>query len=321
MQQGMDRNVSQAMALAATQNGQNPSLAMRNVQDLNAQAQQQTINQAGIARAQEAQVAQGMYGQNLAQQQAGYLNIANQQAGLLGLDQQNQQFNAGQGNQYSQFNANLMQQANQYNSNMYNQNQQFNATQGNALNMYNAGQTNQGALTQAQLNQQTNSQNATMAANLQAQNNNLIQQNIALGMTKEDAEYAARVQIQQFNTQLMAQQEATRLNRGSQADASAVQGIGSALAAVGTVAAAAGTAASDKRLKKNIKKSDKDVKEFLKAIKAYTFEYEDEKWGKRTKNRNHGSRCREIKNRKGIRCEYSRGKDARWKQSLKWNIC
>jgi hypothetical protein len=46
MQQGMNRSISNAMALAAAQNGQNPSLALRNIQDQTAQAQQQTINQA-----------------------------------------------------------------------------------------------------------------------------------------------------------------------------------------------------------------------------------------------------------------------------------
>ncbi len=100
LQKGTDQNISNAMALGASQRGAGQAGMLKGIQGQQAGIAQGMANDAGMLRLQEQMQAQGMLGQQL-----GATRGADQS--WAGMGMQNSQFNAGQGNQMSMSQANI----------------------------------------------------------------------------------------------------------------------------------------------------------------------------------------------------------------------
>jgi hypothetical protein len=98
LQQGTDRNMSQAMALGQSQRGAGAAGMAKGIQGQQAGIAQGMAGDAAMLRLQEQMSARGMLGQQLG-------GVRGQDQGWAGMDMQNNQFNAGATNQGNQFNA------------------------------------------------------------------------------------------------------------------------------------------------------------------------------------------------------------------------
>ena len=106
------------------------------------------------------------------------------------------------------------------------------------------------------------------------QREQLMQQYLSMGLSHDQAQFKAQMDLQQ----LMAQQHA-----GAQQTALGApggEGIGGKLLGAGIGAAAsigaAAAASSDRSRKKKIKPAGRDMKDFLSKLKDYSFEYKNE---------------------------------------------
>ncbi len=136
-----------------------------------------------------------------------------------------------------------------------------------------AGQFNAG------LQQQTNLANQSAEFQNRGQMDQALQNYLAMGMSREEAQQKAFADMEALKAQ--QQISANQLNQAT-AEANAereqkakggfIQGVGGAIGSIGKLF-------SDERLKANIAPADKDVRGFLNALKAYSFDYKDEKHG------------------------------------------
>jgi hypothetical protein len=194
----------------------NMQLQQANSQAINAQMAMANSHPGQAGAAYNAAVNAG----NITQQNAAQSSInagqqqLNAQNALAGVSSSGQQIQ----NQAQQFNAGNLQQANLANASQAQQANQYNAT-----NTQNASSANLAATTQQQ-----------------QYNNTLIAQYISAGMNLQQAQQQANVQMQQYNAGLLAQQQAAKqgisINAAgmqTQAGGAAVSGLGSAMA--GTV--------------------------------------------------------------------------------------
>ena len=250
----LEQILAQQQGSIASMRGVNPGLAMRLAGSQAGAAQQNTAQQAAIARIQEILNAQ--------QQLAGLgQNIRSTDIGVQTTNATNAQ-NAATANQnainaQNQYNATLaaqIAQGNQLaqNTAAYNQAQfQQAANNTNVTNAYNR------ALQQAQLNQNAAiaNQNAFNSANLgQAQVSGGVKEaGIAADATKTAAQIAADAQMYGDTIQAASANQGEDVNQ----------------------AGGTGSPTSDKRAKKNIKSGDKASEDMMDSLAAALFEYKN----------------------------------------------
>lgn len=197
-------------------------------------------------------------------------------------------------------------EAQQANQNLLNIGNQYGQVRGQDINVAQANQgyanqaalSNQGAQLQMIQNQNQMSQFNTNAQMQQQQmNDQMTQYFLNQGMTLDQAQMQAAMQLEQLRAQQHAQAQQTQASR-YQTDRSSSsnktgQIIGGALGAIGAV----GSLFSDETVKKDVKKADKDVNEFLDKLSSYRYKYKDKKYGE-TKDDVYGIMAQDLEKSK-----------------------
>lgn len=140
----------------------------------------------------------------------------------------------------------------------------------------NAATSGQGqAIQEAQQGQQNQQFNATQMQQNQQFVANLVAQYTAQGMNAEQAQAAAKQQLAEENTRILAQQQAAKVGVAEAGAQAQTQAAASAASALGTAAAAM----SDKTLKKKIESGDAAAQDFLDSLVAKGFHYKNTRFG------------------------------------------
>ncbi len=290
LRQGTDRNIQQAMAMAASQRGANAGQGLRGIGMQAAQANQQAAAQSADLRAQEqmaarqqvAGVLQGGRAQDVGlateqatlQQQAA---LANQQAGL-----QQQSLN----DQQARFYNSSMADMDQKNREARMAHEQMNTSQVAGLNTVNAGgyanaSESRGSLVGgigsafAAMSDEDQKMDVKPGENKTSSFLESISKAMAPAATGgEEERYAGQKKTG------MALGQGLGAMFGMSMPAAGAGGAGAAGAGGGMAAAAPmAAAASDERLKTGISGGNDDISGFLNALKAHEYQYKDKKFG------------------------------------------
>lgn len=296
LRQGTDRNIQQAMAMAASQRGANPALALRQLGGQVVMANQQAASDAANLRAQEQMAAREQLGGVLSGARTQDIGLATDQAGLT---QQAALANQGAKNEFAAQQAQMQQQAALANQQAALQSRQLNDQ---ASQFYNNGvmqssQANRDAqIALENLRVQNalgvNSANAGAYASA-GQNRAGVLGGMGQGIATyaalsdenmktdiKDGESAAKTTLDKVKDTVAKLAGAGKMESGFRGEG---QGIGMGLgAALGLKKLAPAVAASDEELKENIQGGDGSLKGFLNAIKAKQYEYKDPKFGEGT---------------------------------------
>lgn len=241
MRAGLDRQVSAANAMAASQRGVSPGMAMKMAMDAQNQAGLQTNQNAAVLRAQEQQQAQNALGQILTGARGQDIGFAAQQAGF---DQDTAKTNAAFAQGANQANAGFVQGAN-------------NANLGAQLTQtgMNDAQTRFGM-------------QGMMGVDSAGMNYDLSRR----GLSVEQDRMQHEKDLAQMGYQNQRDFYDHTFWRELGRDA-----VGGLISAGGQAVGAA--AMSDERLKKNIKDADAAIDAFLRQTGAHQYEYKDKKHG------------------------------------------
>jgi hypothetical protein len=238
LQQGQQANIAATMAALASQRGQANPLAQRQAMQQMGDINAQTNQQAATARLQEQAQAQGLLGQVSGQAVGQGLTARGQDIGIAGQNAGFQQ-EAGLAGYQGNLQTNLAQG-------------QIGATQAGQL--FGAQQT-AGAL------------NAQLTSQQQAQYNTLMAQYAQMGLSTDQANQQATIEVQKIKS-------AQDLEH-AKASSNMLGGlVGGAAGILG------GMAASDRALKTDIKPGDAKLEAFLSAVGAHDYKYKDDKFGK-----------------------------------------
>lgn len=248
-QQTMNQGLNAQMALAGSSRGGNAGeiarqAAMGQAQVTGQAANQQAMNtlqseQQGITNA--GSVAGAMQGESLQQGQ---------------MQQQNQQFNAGAANTQGLQTQQLGEQTAL--ANQQAQNQMLGQTQ--------------------QLGAQTALANTQAQNQFQVQQDQMVQSLMDQGMTLEQAQQQANIQMAEYASGAAADQYAASQGHAisqQNADTSSASAAIAGLSTAANIAGSIGSAASDERVKKKKKSGDDDVSAFLKHLEAKTWDYKN----------------------------------------------
>ncbi len=189
LREATDRNIANQAGLAASQGGRNAGTAQRSLALGAAGMNQQAGRDAAQMRMQEQLSAQSQLAGLTSAGRGADINVNSQQAGL---NQSNNQFNAGAQNQFGLQQGQFSQQANMMNAQNQLQNQQFNAQMLQQAGLSNQSAVNQRAAQQASLLQQAGL--ASSAAQTQTYG-----QNTANQQQTNLANQGASLQQQQMN--------------------------------------------------------------------------------------------------------------------------
>lgn len=296
LRQGTDRNIQQAMAMAASQRGANPALALRQLGGQVVMANQQAASDAANLRAQEQMAAREQLGGVLSGARTQDIGLATDQAGLT---QQAALANQGAKNEFAAQQAQMQQQAALANQQAALQSRQLNDQ---ASQFYNNGvmqssQANRDAqIALENLRVQNalgvNAANAGAYASAgQARGNVVggIGQGLATAFSDEnlktnvkDGETAAASTLDKVKETVTQLTDDNKFEPGFRGEGKAIgMGLGQLFKGMGSSGAGA-VAASDEELKENIKGGDGSLQGFLNAIKAKQYEYKDPKFGEGT---------------------------------------
>lgn len=259
-QQATNQGLNAQLAMAGSMRGGNAGEALRQASVGQAQVTGQAANQAAMNTLQSEQQGITNAGTVAGAMQGESLQSAQQQ-------QQNQQFNAGATNTQGLQSQQLQQQtalANQQSTNAQ-------GLQTQQLQQQTALANQQSTNTANLANQQANNQ-------WQTQQDQMISQLQASGMSIEQAQEQANISMAEYATGSAADQYAAQQGHAisqQNADTSSANAAISGISTAADVGTKIAEAASDKRVKKDIKKGDKETSDFLSHLSAKSWNYKD----------------------------------------------